>query len=127
MRAWPLLIVTLLGVRAWAQPATLAGFSDAGAFILYANEERVGRLTFQWKADGAFNSKITVSLAGQSSDGTMVLTPDAEGRWIKAVLDHPSRKIVWEREGKTYTFTAPDRSGNGKWPDDVLTFETWTP
>jgi len=60
MCSWPLLIVTLLGVRAGAQPGTLAGFSDKGAFILYANEERVARLTFQWKADGTFNSEITI-------------------------------------------------------------------
>jgi hypothetical protein len=127
MRFRPLLIVAFLGVRAWAQPATLAGFSDEGSFFLYLNEERVGRLTFQWKADGTFESKGVLSLGGQSLSGSMVLTPDGEGRWTKAVLEDPSRKTVWEREGKTYTFTSPDMSGNGKWPEDVLTFETWSP
>jgi putative CocE/NonD family hydrolase len=127
MRSCPLLIVTFLGVRAWAQPATLAGFSDDGSFLLYLNEERVGRLTFQWKADGTFESKGVLSLGGQSLSGSMVITPDAEGRWTKAVLEDPSHKTVWEREGKSYTFTSPDMSGNGKWPEDVLTFETWSP
>src|SRR5258708_4322724 len=96
MRSRPLLLATLLGVRAWAQPATLAGFSDNGAFVLYVNEERLGRLTFEWKADGAFESKLTMSLAGQSADGIVVLTPDAEGRWIKAVVDDASPQNVWE-------------------------------
>jgi putative CocE/NonD family hydrolase len=127
MRLRPLLTLTLLGVRAWAQPATLAGFSDKGAFILYANEERVGRLTFQWKADGMFESKGVVSLAGQSVNWTMALTPDAEGRWIKAVLEEPTSKTVWERKGKTYRFTSPDRSDDEQWPEDAITFEPWTP
>src|SRR5260370_13445248 len=127
MRCRPLPIVALLCVRAWAQPATLAGFSDEGAFILYVNEERVGRLTFEWKADGTFESKLTMSLAGQSADGIVVLTPDAEGRWIKAVVDDPSHKIVWERKGKSYRYTSPDRSDDQQWPEDALTFEPWTP
>jgi hypothetical protein len=40
----PSIIVTLLAFRAWAQPATLAGFSDQGSFALFVNEERIGRL-----------------------------------------------------------------------------------
>jgi len=127
MRPRSLLILIPLCIRAWAQPATLAGFSDEGAFILYANEERVGRLTFQWKADGTFQSKLVISLGGQSTDGTLVVTPDAEGRWIKATLEQPSRKLVWERKDQAYTFTSPDMSGNGKWPENALTFETFTP
>jgi putative CocE/NonD family hydrolase len=114
-------------VRVWAQPATLAGFSDEGAFLLYANEERIGRLTFQWKQDGTFASKVVVSLAGQSLSATVSLSPDAEGRWTKAVLEDPANQTVWDREGKTYTFKMPGTSGNGKWPEEALTFETWTP
>jgi putative CocE/NonD family hydrolase len=126
MRSWPLLIA-LLAARAWAQPAALSGFSDEGAFLLYVNEERIGRFTFQWKVDGTFESKTVVSLGGQSVSGAMSLTPDAEGRWIKAVIESPSGGRVWEREGATISFTAPDKSGKGTWPEDVLTFETYSP
>ena len=117
----------LLGVRAWSQPATLAGFSDEGSFVLYVNEERVGSLTFQWKADGTFESKGSLIIAGQSVTGTMAVTPDIEGRWIKALLEDATRTRVWEREGSTITFTSPNRKGKGTWPEDVLTFQTYTP
>ncbi len=120
-------MVILAGWRAGAQPATLAGFSDEGTFILYANEERVGRLTFQWKADGTFARSVAISLGGQSTGETMVLTPDGEGRWIKAVMESAQHKTVWEREGKTLKFATRDRNGKGQGPEDALTFETWTP
>jgi putative CocE/NonD family hydrolase len=126
MRA-PLLIALIVCVRAWAQPASMAGFSDEGAFILYANEEQLARVAFQWKPDGSFESKGVLSLAGQSVTGTLTITPDADGRWTKVVVDYPSHKITWEREGKTFHVTFPDRKGNGAWPEDALTFESWTP
>src|SRR5215472_14178222 len=87
-------------LRAGAQPATLAGFSDEGAFTLYCNEENVGRLTFQWKADGSFHSKITVLFAGQSVEGNLTIEPDAEGRWVRAVDEAASKKWLWERHDK---------------------------
>jgi uncharacterized protein len=122
------LIVILLSVQAWAQPATLAGFSDQGTFLLYVNEERIGRATFQWKADGTFESSGSMTVAGQSVTGTVAITPDAEGRWIKAVLQENSTPTrVWQREGSTLSFTSPDKNGSGTWPPDVLTFETYTP
>src|SRR5580692_10057646 len=127
MHSRPLLIGLFVCVRVWAQPATLAGFSDEGAFLLYANEERVGQLTFEWKPDGTFASKATVSLSGQSVHVTLNLTPDAEGRWTKAVLEDPASKTVWEREGQTFTYKMPGISGYANWPKDSLTFETWTP
>jgi putative CocE/NonD family hydrolase len=113
--------------RALAQPASMAGFSDEGAFLLYVNEERMGRLTFQWKPDGSFESKVLLSMAGQSLSSTVVITPDAQGRWVKASTEAPAYKTVWQREGETFKFKSPNRDANGHWPPDVLTFEFWTP
>jgi len=110
-----------------AQPASMAGWSDEGTFNIYANEERAGRMTFRWTPDGKFESTTTMFIAGQTSVSSVNLTPDSEGRWIKAVLDEPARKVVWERDGRQYKFTFPDKNGNAKGPDDVLTFESWTP
>ena len=127
MRFRPILIAALLSVRAWGQPATLAGFSDQGAFILYVNEERIGRVTFHWKADGAFESTATVSLGGQSASGTVALKPDAEGRWIEAIVDNPDNKLLWKRDGKNITLTSPETNATGHWPEESVTFENWTP
>jgi len=127
MRLRPHLIVILLAGRAWAQPTTLAGFSDQGSFVLFVNEERVGKLTFQWKADGTFDAKVSLSTAGQTISGTVALTPDAEGRWIKATVEDPANKRAWEREGSTITLTSPEKNAKGMFPEGVLTFETYTP
>jgi putative CocE/NonD family hydrolase len=126
MRCRPLLLV-LFCTRAWSQPASLAGFSDEGAFILYANEERLGRLTFQWKANGSFESRMSMAFAGQTTSSTVSLTPDTEGRWTKAVLEDPSSRTTWTRDGQDITFTSPERTLHGRWPENSLTFETWTP
>lgn len=127
MRVGLLLIPLLYCGRALAQPASLAGFSDDGAFVLYANEERLARLDFHWKSDGSYESKVNLSFAGQSVSSALTLTPDAEGRWVKAIDDEPSRRIVWEREGAWYKYETRDRKGRGNWPENVLTFETWNP
>ena len=108
----------------WGQPVTLAGFSDQGAFLLYANEDRIGRLAFQWKPDGAFTGTTTLSLGGQSTEQSVTITPDAQGRWVRAVAD----KSVWERTGDSYKLTSPELSfEGGRVPKEALTFETWTP
>jgi putative CocE/NonD family hydrolase len=106
----------------------MAGYSDDGVFILYANEEPLARVTFQWKADGSFNSKMVLSIAGQTATGGLTLTPDAAGRWIKAIDTSPTRIITWEREGENIKVEAPGvMSGHGNFPEDILTFESWTP
>src|SRR5262245_23513406 len=83
MRARILLIALAAYAKMPAQPATMAGFSDEGAFVLYANEEPLARLTFQWKPDGHFTSRVVLSFGGQSATSTVSITPDADGRWLK--------------------------------------------
>jgi uncharacterized protein len=121
------LAAALLAAQAWAQPASLSGFSDEGTFFLYLNEERIAKLTFQWKPDGAFESKVILSLAGQSSPGAVTLTPDAEGRWIKVVRENDLGKSVFQREDNTFTVTLPGGAGNGTMPENLLTFEDYSP
>ena len=80
-----ILLPFLVCTSAFSQPATMAGFSDQGAFTIYVNEEKFGRFTFTWKSDGAFTSDAKITYAGQTVGGTLTITPDSEGRWIKAV------------------------------------------
>src|SRR5579859_5983932 len=126
MRVGWAFLVAAVSMQVHAQPASMHAWSDEGVFDIYANEERAGRMTFHWTPDGKFESTTTMSIAGQTSVSSVTFTPDAEGRWTKAVLEEPSRKVVWEREGKEYKFTFPDKNGNAHGPDDVLPFESWT-
>jgi putative CocE/NonD family hydrolase len=127
MRARMLLIALTVCAKVLAQPATLAGFSDEGAFVLYANEEPLARFTFQWKPDGNFTSRVVLSFGGQSPTSTLAITPDSDGRWIKVIDESPTSKAIWEREGENIKFDSPNKKGNGRWPKDALTFDSWTP
>jgi hypothetical protein len=51
--------------------------------------------------DGTFDSKTVMALFGQTVTYTMVITPDTEGRWLKVIIDSPTRKSVFQREEKT--------------------------
>jgi len=127
MRIRLLLLAALLCVRAWAQPAPLSGFSDQGTFFLYLNEERVARIDFQWKADGTFQNKAVLSIAGQSTDFITAITPDAEGRWTRATAEDALGKRVFQRKGRDFTMSTPQRSGNGTTPENLVTFEEHSP
>jgi hypothetical protein len=122
-----LFLIAVLGLRAYPQPATLAGFSDSGVFALYANEDRLGTFAFEWKPNGSFEAKVVVAIDKQENVSTVSLTPDAEGRWVKALLRGSKDTTTWESDGKTLQFTSPDITGKGQWPLDSLTFEIYTP
>jgi uncharacterized protein len=127
MRPWNFLASALLAARAFAQPAPLSGFSDQGTFLLYLNEEQPGRLTFQWKPDGHFESSSALKIGGQSYRSTLAVTPDAEGRWIRSVYEDSHGKTVVERKGADITISAHDKKGQGKMPDDMLVFQDHSP
>src|ERR1700727_2141720 len=92
--AW--LLPAFLAAHAFAQVVPLSGFSDEGTFFLYFNEERAGRITFHWKADGNFEGKAV--LTGEASPRTLAIAPDAEGRWVRAIFDGHLGKTVVERQ-----------------------------
>src|SRR5262249_33048590 len=127
MRARVLLIALTVCANLLAQPATMAGFSDEGTFVLYAHEGPLARLTFQWKPTRHLTSRVVLSLGGQSAVSPLIITPDADGRWLKVTDESPTSKAVWEREGENIKFDSPDRKGKGRWPKDALTFDSWTP
>ena len=127
MRLRATAISVLFAVRAFAQPATLGGFSDQGVFFLYENEERIARLSFQWKPDGSFDGRLAVSLAGQTERADMTLAPDAAGRWIKAVVDSSTGIRVFERNGAQFQISSPRMKGHGTMDEEMLTFNTSMP
>ena len=122
-----LLAIATLAARAWSQPAPLSGFSDQGAFSLYANEERIGRLTFHWKPDGNFESSVALTVAGQSAGGWLSVIADTEGRWTKATLLSPTDRRIFERDGQDIRMTFSDENGKATVPENLLVFEHYSP
>lgn len=122
-----LLLAALAVSPASAQPASLAGFADSGVFHLFINEESVATITFQWKADGSYDSKCTLSVAGQSAQFSLKLTPDEGGRWVTAEIDNPAGKQSIQRDGKALKITADGKTTNGNMREDVLSFDNYSP
>jgi hypothetical protein len=80
-------------------PATLAGFSDEATFLLFVNEERVGVFRSTWKDNGEIEANSTISLAGQTRTSSTRITPDADGRWKKIVMESAVGATTIERDG----------------------------
>ena len=121
-----LLLLILLAARAFAQFAPLSGFSDQGTFFLYLNEERAGRIAFQWKHDGRFEANAVLKIGG-AAPRTLVITPDAEGRLARSIFENRLGKTVIERKGSEITVAAPGKTGHGTLPGDMLVFEESSP
>ncbi len=110
-----LAVALVLGsITAQAQPASLAGFEDQGSFLLYVNEDRVATITFHWRPDGSYEGKMTVSMAGQTVTSGLQITPDAEGRWLKILMESPLGPVNVTREG---------REGRRTFKDQTTTFQ----
>jgi putative CocE/NonD family hydrolase len=86
-------------------PAPLSGFSDDGVLAIYVNEDRVGTVYMGWKKDGSFDNRVVLQVAGQTAERRTVLTPDAEGRWVKFTTSIGGVEISAERTGSTATRT----------------------
>ncbi|NLG42448.1 MAG: hypothetical protein GX547_04315, partial [Phycisphaerae bacterium] len=108
-------------------PASMAGFSDEGAFDIYRAEERLVRTTFTWRADGSYETQTVVSLGGQSMTFTGKITPDAEGRFSRMEFDLPTGQQVFEREGVQVRFTHKEVKRTFTLRQDAVPFENMSP
>ena len=108
-------------------PASLAGFEDEASFALILNEERIGTMTSSWKKDGSFDSGATISLAGQTVKVSTKITPDAEGRWAKIVMESPVGTATLIREGNNVTRTVKDKTTTWQTTANSLLYENNSP
>jgi putative CocE/NonD family hydrolase len=92
-----------------ALPLPLSGYQDEGVFLVYQREARLATVTFKWRPDGSYESKTTISLAGQTVDQSVRITPDKEGRWVKIAVESPRGAMTFEREGGVAKKTFKDK------------------
>jgi hypothetical protein len=60
---------------------SLAGLTDEGVFEIYNNEEQIAINTFQWRADGSYESGSTMTMADQSVYYSVEIEVDKTGQW----------------------------------------------
>ncbi len=112
-------------------PATLAGFHDVADFRIIVNEETLGQAHSEWRADGSFNAWSRISLADQSIEHTLRVTPDDRGCWREIVAVGPNGVRTSVREGTQVRRTARvgDREQNSAFemPAGALLFDASAP
>ncbi len=110
-----------------AQPASLAGFEDQGAFHLYINEDPIGTITFRWLADGTFENEAVLTLGGQSTKMTDSIAVDKDGRWVKMTSRSAVADIESVRDGDDVRITVKGKTQTTKLKADARVFSNYGP
>ncbi|MCK4342844.1 MAG: CocE/NonD family hydrolase [Phycisphaerae bacterium] len=110
-----------------ALPASLAGFSDQGEFLIYKNEERVATIEFKWEPDGSYENKCTIEMAGQSVSMSFTITPGPDGIWQRLDAESPLGPITLEREGGVVRRTMKDEVNTIDMKPGAVLWENYAP
>jgi hypothetical protein len=108
-------------------PAPLAGFADAATFHLYANEERLASMVISWKADGTYDSRFVLSLAGQSIKGSLKITSGHDGTWKTIQVESPRGNSTTTREGAVAHRVSPSKNTTVKLKPNTVLFDNFSP
>lgn len=113
--------------KAEALPASLAGFSDEGAFRFYLNEDPLIDINFKWEKEGKFSNTYTIKMAGQSVTTTVEIETDKDGRWIKIIQQSPRGTFNLVRKGEVVTRTFKEKTVTFELKDGSVLFENFSP
>jgi uncharacterized protein len=108
-------------------PASLAGFEDEATFTVSINEEQLGTLKQSWTADGSFENHISISMAGQSVQAALKITPAEDGRWKQIDIESPATTVKIVREGAQVTRTIKDKTTTWETREGALLFDNNAP
>jgi putative CocE/NonD family hydrolase len=110
-----------------ALPAPLSGFSDEGTFSVFKDEDRIATSAFKWQTDGTFDSKVVITMAGQSVTTTVKITPDKDGRWTKIELNTPRGPMTFDRKDDVSRKTFKVKVETTKLKPGAVLFENFSP
>lgn len=108
-------------------PVSFAGFSDAGTFHLYKNEDIIVTSRFVWETNGRFETHNSLAMAGQKVDFSFRYSPDADGRFQRIEIDQPGGTAIVERDGSTVRTSFKEQKGSATIKPDSILFENFTP
>ncbi len=108
-------------------PAALSGFRDEGVFYLFKDESRIITMTSKWGADGSFEGKSVISMAGQTVETTLKIVPESDGRWIRMSMTTPQGPVEVQREGTIAKITFKEKTQTVTLKPDTMLFENFTP
>ena len=85
------------GPQPGAEEGLRVPFSDSGEFVLKVKGSPLARVSFQWREDGSYESKRTLSMAGKTRTTTMKVQVDDQGRWETISVDKPRGEMKVKR------------------------------
>jgi uncharacterized protein len=109
------------------QVAPLGGFADEGTFHLYVNEEPILTNRFAWKPDGNYTGECTLSVAGQSIQTGITVTPGPDGTWMEMALRTPTGTAQVLRSDSTAVITEKGETSTVVLRDGTILFENYNP
>lgn len=100
---------------------------DQGRFQLYVKGTALSSVGFQWLKNGLYQSRRTVKMAGQTLVTTLIVTPDARGRWNKIELRKPGGPLVAERKGNQVVYSHRGKKTALKHQTGAVLYESQAP
>lgn len=110
-----------------ALPASLTGFTDEGAFLIYQNEEPIVTIKFKWDADGTFENERTLFLGGQRASSKMTIKPAQGGPWREIAMDTPLGPVSIARDDEVCRITREKETENLTLKPGVVLWENFAP
>ncbi len=108
-------------------PASLSGFSDEGQFTLYKNESPLATMSYRWLTDGSFEGEAKLSMAGQTVETKLKITPDSDGRWSSMSMETSLGTVEVQRDGHTARITFDEKTDTLTLKPNTMLFENLTP
>ena len=100
---------------------------DLGKFILYVNEEPVGTIDSDWRADGSFSEKATITLGGQSFSVTMRIDVAPDGLWHTITMESPRGNALVTRDDLKATIKVQEQVRTVELRPGTMLFENTSP
>jgi len=136
--AFVILIIFLLGwfcapaqadktAHTWPYGYPLNVMQDSAGFTFYLNEEVLVVSQCDWRDGGAFSSRYTMTMAGQSVTTQMNIDVDTSGLWTVITMKAPTGEVTITREDSIATISAKGETHTLNLKPNTILFENFSP
>jgi putative CocE/NonD family hydrolase len=103
-----------------------SAFEDSGSFKLFLKGTVVATATNSLDRDGNYRRKMVMSMAGQTAEYQMSVTPDENGLWRRMEIVNPAfGTIDVKREGDRAIYRMKGEEKNIKLPDGYVLYDDY--
>ncbi len=125
---WPLILILVPGItgpsRSLGRPQEQGVFEDSGTFKMFIKEMPVGEVTSSLDKAGRYKRIMKLSMAGQTAEYEMDITPDTEGIWKIVEIRNPAfGKIRAIRMDDKASYTIKGQTKDVPLPSDYVLYD----